>query len=149
MKAFTIHEPPEPPAERFDRAEALVFVKDGFSWPAFFFAPIWMLLNNLWLGLACYLVLAAGLAAGADFLGLGEDVTSLAFLVLHLLVGFEADRLQRWTLARKGWRELGAVTGRSRDECERSFFDAWLPDQPLIAPAKVGTSSLGNRIMNP
>ena len=34
MLTFTVHEPPNPPADRVDRAESLVFIKDGFSWAA-------------------------------------------------------------------------------------------------------------------
>jgi hypothetical protein len=58
----------------------------------------------------------------------------LAVLALNLLIGFEADTLRRWTLARRGWRTLGAVSGKTAAECERRFFDAWLPSQPIIAP---------------
>ena len=43
MLTFTVHEPPNPPADRIDRAESLVFIKDGFSWIAALFAPLWLL----------------------------------------------------------------------------------------------------------
>ena len=39
MLTFTVHEPPNPPADRIERADKLVFVKDGFSWMAALFAP--------------------------------------------------------------------------------------------------------------
>jgi hypothetical protein len=29
---------------------------------------------------------------------------------------------------------LGSVTGRNAAECERRFFETWLPSQPIIAP---------------
>ena len=38
------------PADRLDRAERLVFVKDGFSWLAACCPPLWLLANGLWLG---------------------------------------------------------------------------------------------------
>ena len=31
MQTFTVHEPPNAPADRVDRAEGLLFIKDGFS----------------------------------------------------------------------------------------------------------------------
>jgi hypothetical protein len=48
------------------------------------------------------------------------------------LLAFEGDSLRRWALARRGWRMLGASNGRNRAECERRFFEAWLPTQPVI-----------------
>ena len=48
-------------------------------------------------------------------------------LGLNLLIGFEADTLRRWALDRSGWRMLGSVSGRTVAECERRFFDGWLP----------------------
>ena len=146
MKTFTIHEPPEPPRERFDRADSLIFVKDGFSWPGLFFAPIWLPLNGLWIAFVGYILVACAIIGIAKLLGLEEQIIAPGFAILHLLVGFEYDNLQRWALRRSGWHELGAVTGRSQTECERNFFDAWLPDQPHITPDSSG-SSLGERVV--
>ena len=28
---------------------------------------------------------------------------------------------------------LGSVSGRTVDECERRFFDGWLPSQPILS----------------
>ena len=58
---------------------------------------------------------------------------------LNLLIGFEADALRRWALDRKGWQMLGSVSGRTVDECERRFFDGWLPSQPILRPSGDGT----------
>ena len=51
----------------------------------------------------------------------------LAALALNLLVGFEADTLRRWALERRGWRTSAPSPGKTAAECERRFFDAWLP----------------------
>ena len=56
MLTFTMHEPPNPAADRVDRAESLVFVKDGFSWAAALFAPIWLIVHRLWWPLLGYVV---------------------------------------------------------------------------------------------
>ena len=55
-------------------------------------------------------------------------------MALNLLIGLEADTLRRWALERRGWRTLGSVTGKTAAECERRFFETWLPTQPIIAP---------------
>ncbi len=132
MIAFTVHEPPDPPADRLDRAESLVFVRDGFSLSAMLFAPIWMMLNGLWLVLLGYIVVVALLTVPFVLVDGGEQWLTIALLALHLLIGFEAGSLRRWTLDRKGWRYVASVTGRTTADCERRFFEEWLPGAPLL-----------------
>jgi hypothetical protein len=134
MLTFTVHEPPDPPADRVDRAESLIFIKDGFSWIAALFAPFWLLANRLWWPLLGFLVLIGGIEAIKRFAGVDQRWVGLASLALSLMIGFEADTLKRWGLERAGWRTLGSVTGRTAAECERRFFETWLPTQPIIAP---------------
>lgn len=135
MLTFTVHEPTHPPADRIDRAESLVFVKDGFSWLAALFSPIWLLVHRLWWPLLGYVVLSAAFELVRWSGIVDSDWISLAYIGVHLLIGFEADTLRRWSLDRSDWRTLGSVSGRNGAECERRFFEQWLPGQPLIAPA--------------
>ena len=132
MVAYTIHEQPEPTTDRIDRADELVFVKDGFVWSAALFAPIWLLVNRMWLSLFGYIIAVVGISSVLSLLGAGEQIISLAILAIHVLVGFEADTLKRWTLEQYGWGMIGTVMGRNLSECERRFFDEWLPSQPVL-----------------
>jgi hypothetical protein len=133
MPTYTVHEPPAPAADRVDRAESLVFVKDGFSWLAALFAPLWLIVNRLWWPLLGYVLISAAFQLMTHVAGFDQRWMGLAGLALNLLVGFEADTLRRWGLERRGWRTVGMVTGKSASECERRFFDGWLPSQPIIA----------------
>ena len=135
MLTFTVHEPPNPPADRVDRAEGLVFIKDGFAWLAVPFAPVWLLMHRLWWALLAWVGAVAALQLAQQFGVLTENTTGLMTLGLNVLVGFEAGTLRRWALDRKGWSMLGAVSGRTEDECERRFFDGWLPSQPILKPS--------------
>ena len=131
MIVQTIHEPPEPPADRLEQAAALAFIKDGFSLVAALLAPLWMLASGVWLGTLVYV---AGLALLATLFSVaGWDARWLLALVvaLHIAIGFEASSLRRWALERRGWRMLGTVAGGNAEECERRFFDAWLPAKPM------------------
>jgi hypothetical protein len=130
VAVYTVHEPPRPPVNRIDRADALVFVKDGFSWGAAFLPPVWLAFRGEWLGLAAYMAAALCLGLGLAALGANDAWVGLAILLLNITVGFEADEFERWSLARKEWREIGTVSGRDRDECERRFFDEWLVREP-------------------
>jgi hypothetical protein len=135
MLTFTVHEPPNPPADRIDRAERLAFVRDGFSWTAALFTPIWLLAHRLWWPFAIYSLAGVGVELLTERLAFHPGWTILAATALSLLIGFEADTLRRWSLARRGWSTIGAVSGRTTEDCERRWFEMWLPTQPVIAPA--------------
>ena len=137
MKSYTVHEPPNPPADRIKRGERLVFVREGFSLMAAIFAPLWMLMRGMWLALLVYIVVVAGLVFGLHTLGVEPQWISYVIIGLHLVLGFELGTLRRWTLERRGWRTLGAVTGRNATECERRFIQAWLGDQRDEEPGEV------------
>lgn len=128
--AYTVHEPPEPKESPQDQAESLVFVRDGFNWFAFFLAPIWMLVNRLWLALVAYVVIAAALFGTLAAIGTAPEWVGLASIAFNLLVALEADSIERWTLARRGWRMIGSVSGANMRECERRFFEGWVSRQP-------------------
>jgi hypothetical protein len=135
MLTFTVHEPPNPPADRIDRAERLAFVRDGFSWTAALFAPIWLLAHRLWWPLAAYVAAEVAIELIRQSGLLDAGWTTLAAIGMSLLIGLEAGTLHRWSLGRRGWTTLGSVSGRNAEDCERRFFDMWLPQQPVLAQA--------------
>lgn len=134
-KAFTVHEAPDPPAARDDRAEQLVFVKDGFSLFAALIPPVWMIANRLWLVLLCYIAVIGSVIAGFGLLGIADYWLGYASLAISLIIGFEADSLMRWTLDRRAYRQIASVTGATDEECERRFFSEWLPNVPDVSPS--------------
>jgi hypothetical protein len=134
VQTYTVHEPPEPSADRIDRGAELLFVKDGFSWMTAIFPPFGLAMAQLWVPLAAYIaVVGIGTAAMTAF-GLSENWISLAVTAVNIFVGFEQSTLQRWTLDQAGYQMLGTVTGKNLDECERRFLEEWLPSQPMVAP---------------
>ena len=129
MQTYTVHERPNPPTNRVKRAERLVFVREGFSWKAALFAPLWMLVHRMWLVLLLYIVAVVALDLALMAADVSPQWIGLLTIAVHAVIGFEAGSLRRWTLDRRGWKMLGAVTGRSEPECERRFFQAWLGDK--------------------
>ena len=138
MIVFTVHESPAASADKLDRAAAIVFVRDGFSLLATVLGPFWLLLQGLWLAAAVAIVLAALPTIVLVMIGSGLTWIVALIATLHLIIGFEGRNIERWTLARRGWNMLGSVSGRDVEECERRFFEAWLPAQPILA---AGTQS--------
>lgn len=132
-QSYTVHEMPNPPADRIDRAEALRFVKDGFELPAFIFAPFWLVAQKLWLGVLAYIAAAAAIMLANEYSLLPDSAALVLMIGLHLIVGLEGDALARLDLERRGWTALGSVNGLSRLECERRFLETWLPAQPILA----------------
>jgi hypothetical protein len=124
MAVYTVHEPPRRRGDAQAHAERFAFVRDGFSWPAFLFGPLWMLRHRLWLALLVYVVLLAGLGAILRAIGAADAVLAIG-LLLALLLGFEASSLRRYGLARRRWRNIGIVVGDDLESAERRFFDAW------------------------
>jgi hypothetical protein len=104
------------------------FVRDGFSFWAFLLAPLWMLWHRMWLALVAYLVLAGGLQAVLLVVGASPAAVITAGLLISLLVGLEAGTLRRVTLRRRGFKEVGLVSGNDREVAERRFFATWRRD---------------------
>jgi len=132
LQTYTVHEPPNAGADRIDRASELKFVKDGFSWVTAAFPPLGFALSQLWIALAVYLVVIGGAVSALAALGVNEGWISVLMMALQIYLGFEQSTLYRWMLDRAGWQTLGTVSGKSLAECERRFFESWLPSQPMI-----------------
>jgi Protein of unknown function (DUF2628) len=122
MSIYTVHEPPLKAHESAPDPERFVFVRDGFSFWAFLLTPLWMLRYRLWLAFIGYVIVAMALLVGLRLIGASATIASA---LLSLLVGFEAATLRRFTLSRRGWRNVGIVVGDDLESAERRFFDAW------------------------
>ena len=130
MSVYTVHEPPLRATEASPDPERFVFVRDGFYFWAFLLTPLWMLWHRLWLVLLIYVIVAAGVQNAVHFAGVGVAGSALAMLLIAFLAGVEASTLRRFTLARRGWRQVGVVGGSNAEAAERRFFDAWADAAP-------------------
>ena len=136
MVTYTVHEPPMPSADRVDRAGELRFVKDGFSWTTAFLPPLGLAMKKLWLPLIVYLAFVCTITAALSWMGANPGWYSLLFSALSLYLGYEVSSIESYMLDRAGWNTLGTVTGRNIGDCERRFFESWLPSQPIITAQK-------------
>jgi hypothetical protein len=136
MSVYTVHEPPSRAGTAASDVERFAFVRDGFSWWAFLFAPLWMLRHRMWLVLIGYVVVAGAIEIPVRLSGAPAVAASLIGILLGLLVGFEASTLRRFILNRRGWKSLGVVSGDDLEDAERRFFDVWLQrkNSPSVAP---------------
>jgi hypothetical protein len=136
MAVYTVHEPPPKRYEASSEPDRFAFVRDGFSFWAFLFGPLWMLRRRMWLVFIGYVVVGAALAFVLHITRATPGVTGFTAFLFALLVGLEAGTLRRFTLARRGFRSVGVVVADDRDLAERRFFDSWTGgDRPVPPPA--------------
>jgi hypothetical protein len=130
MSVFTVHEPPLRSAETRADPQRYVFVRDGFYVWAFLLTPLWMIRHRLWLVLVLYLIVSIAIGAGLRWLGVSAALLSLTSVLISLLIGLEGGTLRRFTLRRRGWRNVGVVSGDRVEDAELRFFDAWIRRTP-------------------
>jgi len=133
MAIYTVHAPQKPDGASVAPGE-IVFVKDGFCWPALFIPLIWSIYRRLWL-VVLFLLAAFLLLNGLAVAGGGSAVTVL-YILGRLYVALEANGFRRWTLDRNGYAFLAVVEGRTLEEAERRFFGEGEPGGPTgeLAP---------------
>ncbi len=136
MRIYTVHERPVPLGADRD----VVLVKEGLCWPAFLVAPLWALYRRLWLGFLVYVAAVAGLGVAADAVALAAPTEAALSLGFSLLVGFEANDWRRRSLARRGYRLHGVVTGRDLEAAEAKLFST--PPTAAPPPAALPVASM-------
>jgi hypothetical protein len=140
MSVYTVHEPPLRAADVLADPERFAFVRDGFYWWAFLLAPVWMLWHRLWLVLLSYVLVSVVLQTAMRFFGASPSVLAFAAILISLLIGLEAATLRRFTLKRRGWKNVGIVSGDDLEDAERRFFDAWVREAPSLPGAPSNTT---------
>jgi len=88
MAVYTVHEPPLRSGTTSPEPEGFVFVRDGFSFWALLFGPLWMLRHRIWLVLLCYVAVVAALSAVVHLIGLA-GIAPVVWTLLAFLIGFE------------------------------------------------------------
>jgi hypothetical protein len=116
MKIYTAHRFPAAPREHAR------FVKDGFSWPAFFFPVIWLVIKRLWLPLALYVLALTLIFVAASRLQLAGGAVVAVAIGVNLILAFEANNLYRRALLRRGMFDDGYFVGEDSDEAALKYF---------------------------
>lgn len=157
MKTFLVFEPARS-GKNSETAERIVFLREKFSWPALFFAPLWLLWHRLWLGFVTWLLAEFAVGALTQLFGLHPGATAFSLWLPNLLVAFEAAELRRRKLIRKGYTDAGIVLAHNLEDAERRFFEEWVmgseaPARPqpsrtaVSAPAAPGAPVQGNPVI--
>jgi Protein of unknown function (DUF2628) len=123
-------------------AEA-AFVRQTFSWKAFFFGPLWLAWHRLWATLALWAV-AYSILIAASATVISAEAGLFIALVLQILLGLEANRPREAKLARQGYRLVEIVAAPARDEAEIAFFRQFEAPDGRRADIASGTGGGGS-----
>jgi hypothetical protein len=110
MKIWTAHEKPN---------ASPVLVREGFSFGALLFGPIWLAAHRAWLP-----ALAMVLLTLLILLVTRPPASVILILGLALLAGFSGRDLLRWSVTRRGYLETNVVTGRNQYDAQARLLDA-------------------------
>ncbi|MDP9139067.1 MAG: DUF2628 domain-containing protein [Pseudomonadota bacterium] len=136
MRHYTVHVRPE--ADPDD----VRFVKDGFSWPAFFVPVVWLVVKAHWLWLVLYLLASALIGAVVSAGNLTGDAFAVMLAALSVLAGLEANDIERRALARRGFVSRGSAAGADLEAAELQFFSTAHPADDPARPASNRTAGL-------
>ena len=102
-------------------------VKNGFTWPGFFFTGLWMFVCRMWIGggVVCLLGMATPFIAAALAEALFADEET-AFMMMGLIylgiwfvlcvtIGWKGNTWRRGTLAKRGFTHVKSVQAQSAD----------------------------------
>jgi hypothetical protein len=109
---------------------APVLVREGFSWGALVFGPLWLLAQGVWIAgvlSLCAWVLIAVLVP--------RPAVVPVLLVLHWALGLFAQDLRRWSLAQSGYLLVHVVAAPDADRALARLLER-RPD--LIGDALAG-----------
>jgi hypothetical protein len=125
MRVYTIHVPRRPWTSITTVVAAAVAVKDGFSWPAFFFSFLWALTQRLWLAAVVLVVVEIVVSVLVDSI---DAITGTALtLGLMLVLGWIGNDLKRRGLAKRGLVQQAAVLAESGEDAVRRYFAETAP----------------------
>ncbi len=99
-----------------------LLVREGFSWGAAVFGPLWLLLHRTWIPFLLSLAIAIGLAAFVR-----GGVAVVLWVAFAWLFGLCGHDLRRWGLERRGYSLEYVVEARNLDAAYSRLFIA-VPD---------------------
>ena len=118
-KIYNVFEKPEA-AEPTDR---VLLLKEGFTFWAFVFGPVWFLAKRLWVMFFGFLVMVALVRVTVGLLDLPMVTVIVAALFLHVMLGYHANDLRACALKRKGYRFAGVLAAESPMHAQRRYYE--------------------------
>jgi Protein of unknown function (DUF2628) len=110
VRIWTTHEKPR---------AAPVLVREGFSFGALLFGPLWLAARRAWIPAGLTLAVSV-----AILILTGPPTSIVLIAAVALLLGLFGRDLVRWTLALRGYTETHVIAGRTEDDARLRLFEA-------------------------
>jgi hypothetical protein len=98
---------------------APVLVREGFSWGALLFGPLWLAAHRAWIAAA--LVLAASILITTL---VPPGASTVLIVALAVWLGMSGHDLRRWSMAHRGFTLFGVVAARTEDAAVARLLDS-------------------------
>jgi len=92
-------------------SSAPVLLREGFSWGAFFFGPLWLAVHRAWIPAA--LALAGGILI---VVLLPHGVAAVMMVALAVVLGLSGQDCRRWSTDHRGFMLTQVIAARSEPE---------------------------------
>ena len=125
MKHYTVH---RRPIQNANTDPDIVWIKEGFCWPAFVVPPVWLIYHMQVLGLLVYLSVATILSTAIIYSVVDPLTGLLLAVVLSILVASLANDWRRWRLAAIGYQLVAITVANNLRHAEEKFFYNNWPD---------------------
>ncbi len=106
-------------------------MREGFSFWAFILAPVWLLLNRLWLPALVYIMAVSAMQEIGERMGLSPATMGIVQIGLQFWLGCTAYDIQRWVLAQRGYKPCAIIAATSRMEAEKRAYRECLAEVQL------------------
>ena len=110
MKVWTAHEKPHTPP---------LLLREGFSFGAAFFGPIWLAMHRAWIPAACVLALLILTPMLTD-----PPMSAVILAGVWLMLGQTGRDLVRWSIERDGWLATAVIAARDLDDAQIRLYSA-------------------------
>lgn len=106
--------------------EDLIFVKNGFAFPAFIFNFLWFVYNKMFKWVTLVIVLDVVLIKIIGFYNPSVFDILVIFFATSLLIGANANYLHAKYLKAKGYEFVGCVFGENKEAAKLRFVEGYL-----------------------
>jgi hypothetical protein len=97
---------------------APILVREGFSWGALLFGPLWLAVHRTWIAAALTLAAFVLIVVLAE-----ADVAAVLLTALIVLLGLSGHDLRRWSLDHRGYPLAQVLVARNELEALGRLLD--------------------------
>lgn len=98
-------------------------VKQGWSWPAFFFGFIWAMVKKIW-GLGIGFMIATIVLLSAQTAGVSEALINIVSLIVAIIFGMNGNSWREKNLISRGFEHMDTVTAANPDGAMALYLKA-------------------------